>query len=127
MGALIEPGTDPSEAFRPFRLVNDFDGIVILPIVTADEMPTDRSLVPARRRQQSTSRAIPLQSSRADPDFRLEGEPANPSLAVHAARAAAELREACGSGAIPRLRYRTAGRMNRGIASSVIQRQPRLL
>jgi erythromycin esterase len=48
VGALFTPGTDPSEAFRLFRLVNDFDGIAFIPIVTADEMPTDRPLVPAR-------------------------------------------------------------------------------
>lgn len=50
IGALFRPGTDPSEAFRPFRLVHDFDGIVFIPVVTADEMPSDRPLIPARRR-----------------------------------------------------------------------------
>ena len=49
VGALFRPGTDPSEAFRLFRLVEEFDGIAFLPVVTADEMPTDRPLVPARR------------------------------------------------------------------------------
>jgi erythromycin esterase-like protein len=48
VGALFSPGTDPSEAFRPFRLVSEFDGIAFIPVVTADEMPTDRPLVPAR-------------------------------------------------------------------------------
>lgn len=50
VGALFRPGTDPTETFRPVRLVNDFDGIVFIPAVTADEVPTDRPLVPARRR-----------------------------------------------------------------------------
>lgn len=50
IGALFKPGTDPSEAFSPFRLVHDFDGIVFIPVVTADEMPSDRPLIPARRR-----------------------------------------------------------------------------
>ena len=49
VGALFTPGTDPSEAFRPFRLVIDFDGIAFIPVVTAEEMPTDRPLIPARR------------------------------------------------------------------------------
>ncbi len=50
IGALFRPGTDPSEAFSPFRLVHDFDGIVFIPVVTADEMPSDRPIIPARRR-----------------------------------------------------------------------------
>jgi erythromycin esterase len=48
VGALFQPGTDPSEALRPFRLVEDFDGIAFLSVVTADEIPRDRPLVPAR-------------------------------------------------------------------------------
>lgn len=50
VGALFRPGSDPAEAFRPVRLVDEFDGIVFIPVVTADEMPTDRPLIPARRR-----------------------------------------------------------------------------
>lgn len=49
VGALFRPGTDPSEAFRPVRLLDDFDGTVFIPVVTADEMPSDRPLIPARR------------------------------------------------------------------------------
>jgi erythromycin esterase-like protein len=49
VGALFRPGTDPNTAFRTFRLLDDFDGIVFIPGVTADEMPTDRPLIPARR------------------------------------------------------------------------------
>ena len=49
VGALFRPGTDPSTAFRSFRLLNDFDGVVFIPKVTADELPTDRPLIPARR------------------------------------------------------------------------------
>jgi erythromycin esterase-like protein len=49
VGAIFEPGSLPSEAFRPFELVNDFDGIFYLPKVTADEIFSDRPAVPARR------------------------------------------------------------------------------
>lgn len=48
VGGLFRPGTDPVEAFRTFRLVNDFDGVVFIPRVTADEVPRDRPLIPAR-------------------------------------------------------------------------------
>ena len=51
VGALYRPGTDPAEAFRPFRLTHDFDGVVFIPRVSADEVPTDRPLVPARQRR----------------------------------------------------------------------------
>jgi hypothetical protein len=37
------PGTDPSEAFRPFRLVHEFDGIVFFPVVTAEPLTDDRA------------------------------------------------------------------------------------
>jgi erythromycin esterase len=52
VGALFRPGTDPSEAFRTVRLLDDFDGLVFIPRVSADEVPTDRPLVPARRPRQ---------------------------------------------------------------------------
>ena len=48
VGALFRPGTDPSEAFLPYRLINEFDGVIFFPRVSADEMPRDRPLVPAR-------------------------------------------------------------------------------
>jgi hypothetical protein len=48
VGGLFRPGTDPAEAFRAFRLINDFDGVVFIPRVTADEVPRDRPLIPAR-------------------------------------------------------------------------------
>lgn len=50
VGGLFAPGTAPSDAFRPYRLLHDFDGVVYVGKVTADEMPTDRPLVPARKR-----------------------------------------------------------------------------
>ncbi len=50
VGGLFTPGTYPSEAFRPHSLLRDFDGIVYVGSVTADEMPSDRPLIPARRR-----------------------------------------------------------------------------
>jgi erythromycin esterase len=49
VGGIFEPGSLPSEAFRPFRLVDDFDGIFYLPRVTADQIFSDRPVVPARR------------------------------------------------------------------------------
>jgi erythromycin esterase len=49
VGGLFAPGSLPSDAFRPFRLLNDFDGIFYLTRVSADEIYTDRPLVPSRR------------------------------------------------------------------------------
>jgi hypothetical protein len=43
VGGLFTPGTDPSEAFRPFRLVHEFDGIVFFPVVTAEPLTDDRA------------------------------------------------------------------------------------
>jgi erythromycin esterase len=48
VGGIFEPGSLSSEAFRPFELVNDFDGIFYLPKVTADQLFDDRPIVPAR-------------------------------------------------------------------------------
>jgi erythromycin esterase len=50
VGGLFAPGTSPSDAFRPYDLLRDFDGIIYVPQVTAEEMPTDRPLIPARKR-----------------------------------------------------------------------------
>ena len=50
VGGLFTPGSPPSEAFRPYDLLRDFDGVVYLRRVTADELPLDRPLIPARRR-----------------------------------------------------------------------------
>ncbi len=49
VGALWAPGSVPSAATRPFDLVHDFDGIVYLPRVTADEIPAGLPHVPARK------------------------------------------------------------------------------
>jgi erythromycin esterase len=51
VGGLYTPGKNSMEAFAPFALLSDFDGIVYLPSVTADEVPTDRPQVPARTRR----------------------------------------------------------------------------
>jgi erythromycin esterase len=53
VGGLYTPGSVNSAAFRPFDLLNDFDGVVFLRRVTADEIPTDRPLIPARKRRAS--------------------------------------------------------------------------
>ncbi|MFL5485524.1 MAG: erythromycin esterase family protein [Gemmatimonadaceae bacterium] len=50
VGGLFAPGSAPSDAFRSFDLLKDFDGVFYLPRVTADEMPADRPLIPARKR-----------------------------------------------------------------------------
>jgi erythromycin esterase-like protein len=50
VGALYTPGSTNSSAFRSFDLLNDFDGAVFLRRVTAEEIPTDRPLIPARKR-----------------------------------------------------------------------------
>ena len=50
VGGLFAPGTSPTDAFRPYNILKDFDGIIYLGQVTAEEMPTDRPLIPARKR-----------------------------------------------------------------------------
>lgn len=50
VGGLYTPGSVVSAAFRHFDLLQDFDGAVYLPRVTAEEIPGDRPLVPARKR-----------------------------------------------------------------------------
>jgi erythromycin esterase len=50
VGGLYTPGTFPSEAFRPYDILREFDGLVYIDRVTADEMPTDRPLIRARKR-----------------------------------------------------------------------------
>ena len=50
VGGLYTPGTSPTDAFRPYNILRDFDGIIYLPRVTAEEMPADRPLIPARKR-----------------------------------------------------------------------------
>ncbi|HSA93834.1 MAG TPA: erythromycin esterase family protein [Terriglobales bacterium] len=50
VGGLFKPGTDAAEAFRPFMLASDFDGVAYLPTVTPDPIPGDRPLIPARKR-----------------------------------------------------------------------------
>jgi erythromycin esterase len=50
IGGLYQPGGLSSAAFRNFDLLQDFDGIVFLPRVTAEDIPTDRPLIPARKR-----------------------------------------------------------------------------
>jgi hypothetical protein len=50
VGGLYQPGTNAMEALRPFAVPDDFDGVVYLPKVTAEDVPVDRPLVPARKR-----------------------------------------------------------------------------
>ncbi|MGH9948647.1 MAG: erythromycin esterase family protein [Pyrinomonadaceae bacterium] len=50
IGGLYKPDSMISEAFRNFNLLQDFDGIIYLPRVTAEDIPADRPLIPARKR-----------------------------------------------------------------------------
>jgi erythromycin esterase len=50
VGGLYAPATSPTDAFRAYAVLRDFDGVIYLGTVTAEEMPTDRPLVPARKR-----------------------------------------------------------------------------
>jgi erythromycin esterase len=50
VGGLFAPGSAPSDAFRIFDLVRDFDGVYFISRVSADEVPTDRPSIPARKR-----------------------------------------------------------------------------
>lgn len=51
VGGLYAPSTPVSGAFRSFDLLHDFDAIIYLPKVSADEIPLDRPLIPARQRK----------------------------------------------------------------------------
>ncbi|HEX8170775.1 MAG TPA: erythromycin esterase family protein [Thermoanaerobaculia bacterium] len=50
VGALWTPGSVASSATRPYDLLHDFDGVLYIPRVTADELPANRPLIPARAR-----------------------------------------------------------------------------
>ena len=49
-GGLLSQSASPSESFRSFDLLRDFDAVYIIPRVSADEMPTDRPIIPGRKR-----------------------------------------------------------------------------
>lgn len=50
VGALWAPASVPSEAFRAFDLLHDFDGVVYFPRVTAEDLPEDRPRIAPRAR-----------------------------------------------------------------------------
>ncbi|HWA92866.1 MAG TPA: erythromycin esterase family protein [Rhizomicrobium sp.] len=50
IGGLYTPGSIPSAAFRPYALTTAFDAVAYLPRVEAEDIPTDRPLIPARAR-----------------------------------------------------------------------------
>jgi erythromycin esterase len=50
VGGIYVPGGAPSTATRTFTLTTDFDGVFFIPEVTAEEIPTDRPVVPPRSR-----------------------------------------------------------------------------
>lgn len=56
IGGLYKPdGTIyAATAFRSFNLLQDFDGIIYLPRVTAEDIPADRPLIPPRKREPQT-------------------------------------------------------------------------
>jgi erythromycin esterase len=49
VGALYDPQTPSTAAFRPFNLTVDFDALAYFNHVTAEDVPTDRHLIPARK------------------------------------------------------------------------------
>jgi erythromycin esterase len=50
IGGLWATDSVPSAAFRPFNLLKDFDGVIYVPRVTAEEAPADRPRVAPRSR-----------------------------------------------------------------------------
>jgi erythromycin esterase-like protein len=52
VGGLYDPGANAREALRPLAVLDDFDGVLYLPKVTAEDIPRDRKPVPARKRSQ---------------------------------------------------------------------------
>ena len=50
VGGLYDPKSVSSSAYRNFDLLRDFDGVIFLPRVTAEEIPKDRPSVPPRKR-----------------------------------------------------------------------------
>lgn len=49
IGGLYTPGSPPENGYRLFRLTQAFDGLVYLPRVTPEDIPTDRPIIPPRR------------------------------------------------------------------------------
>jgi erythromycin esterase len=49
VGGLWQPRSLASAASRPFDLLHDFDGVVFLPTVTAEDLPSQRPRIPARK------------------------------------------------------------------------------
>jgi erythromycin esterase len=56
IGALYKPGGGQSMAFRPYELTEAFDGIAYFPRVTAEAIPADRPIIPARTPQPAGSK-----------------------------------------------------------------------
>ncbi len=50
VGGLHAPNSLPSAAFRSFNLLQDFDGIGYVRRTTAEEIPSDRPVIPARKK-----------------------------------------------------------------------------
>jgi len=51
VGGVWLPGRDPAQANRPTQLLRDYDALVYIPRVTADEAPADRLVIPTRGRR----------------------------------------------------------------------------
>jgi erythromycin esterase len=51
VGVDWSPGSNPAAAYSRTLLVRDYDGLVYIPRVTADEAPADRPVIPARTRR----------------------------------------------------------------------------
>lgn len=50
IGGLYTPGSLASAAFRPYALTSAFDAVAYFPQITAEDVPADRPLIPARKR-----------------------------------------------------------------------------
>lgn len=50
VGGLYKPDSLPTEALQNFNLLQDFDGIIFLSRVTAEDIPPGRPRIPARKR-----------------------------------------------------------------------------
>lgn len=48
IGGLWDPASPPSAAYRGFDVLHDFDGVVFIPRVTAEDVPQNRPHIPAR-------------------------------------------------------------------------------
>ena len=56
IGGVYAPDSPGSAAYQPYRLTDAFDAIAYFPTVAAEEVPTDRPVVPLRQRASTPGR-----------------------------------------------------------------------